>query len=260
MTPSELITELRKHLPKELATDLVNQFMSIRMDVATGTLERSAPGKFVETVVQILQYLASGSYNKSFKGGEIEDFLKNTEARQINLPQDLKIVLTRVARGMYSLRSKRGIVHKSSINPNIYDLRYLYSAAQWALSEITRHVLSTDVDTAGKIVEFIQVPASPIVEDFGDKRLVLRVGTAEEELLTLLLHYYPTPVLTSQLQRDMDRRAPSTVSNAITALYRRRLIEGNRQAGYKLTALGYQRANELIRKTMENVTHNQSSR
>jgi hypothetical protein len=250
MTPSELIAELKKHLPDKLAADLVNQFMSIRMDVATQTLERAAPGKFVETVVQVLQYMYSRSYTESFKSGEVEDFLKNTEARPINLPPDLKIVATRVARGMYSLRSKRGIIHKGTIDPNIYDLRYLYSAAQWVLCEITRQVLSTDIDTAGKLVEFIQVPPSSLVEDFGDKRLVLRVGTTEEELLTLLLHYYPTPVLTSQLYRDMNRRAQSTVSNARTALYRRRFIEGNKKAGYKLTTLGYQRTIELVRKTV----------
>jgi hypothetical protein len=47
MTPQELIGELKEHLPVELAEDLVNQFMSIRTDVATETLERAAPGKFV---------------------------------------------------------------------------------------------------------------------------------------------------------------------------------------------------------------------
>ena len=251
MTPSELIGELKKHLPDELAADLVNQFMFIRMDVATETLERSAPGKFVETVVQALQYLASGTYSKSFKTGEVEDFLKNTEARTINLPQDLKIVLTRVARGMYSLRSKRGIVHKGAIDPNIYDLRYLYSTAQWVLCEITRHVLSTDIDTAGKLVEFIQVPASSLVEDFGDKRLVLRAHTTEDELLTLLLHYYPAPVSVSQIHKDMNRRPLSTVSHVIAAAYSKRLIEGNRKAGYKLTALGYQHAIEIAKKMID---------
>ena len=124
----------------------------------------------------------------------------------------------------------------------------MYSAAQWALCEITRHALSTDIDTAGKLVEFIQVPASSLVEDFGDKRLVLRAGTTAEELLTLLLHYYPMPLLASQLHRDMDRLAPSTVSNAITAAYRQRLIEGNKKAGYKLTTLGYERAIGLVKK------------
>lgn len=248
MTAAELKDELKNYLPTELAADLVDQFMSIRMDVTTQTLGRVAPGKFVETAVQVLQYLASGAYTKSFKSGEVEDFLKNTEARPLNLPQDLKIVLTRVARGMYSLRSKRGIAHKSAIDPNIYDLRYLYSAAQWVLCEITRHALSADMDTAGRLVEFIQVPASSFVEDFGDKRLVLRTGTAVEELLILLLHYYPMPILSSQLHKDMNRCASSTVSNASTALYRQRFIEGNKKTGYKLTTLGYQRAIELVSK------------
>jgi hypothetical protein len=250
MTPSELIDQLKGHLPDELAADLVNQFMSIRMDVATETLERSAPGKFVETVVQVLQHLASGTYSKSFKTGEVDDFLKNAEARSLNLPPDLKIVLTRVARGMYSLRSKRGIIHKGEVNPSIYDLRYLYSAAQWVLCEIARYALSTDIDTAGKLVEFIQVPASPLVEDFGEKRLVLRVGTTEEELLTLLLYYYPTPVSVRQIHKDMDRRYSSTVSHAITGARGKRLIEGNQKAGHRLTALGYERALELVKKTI----------
>jgi len=247
VTSAELIYELKKHLPEELAADLVNQFMSIRTDVATGTLERSAPGKLVETLVQILQYIDNGAYTKTFKSGGIEDFLKNAESRPLNLPQDLKIVLTRVARGMYSLRSKRGITHKGAVNPNIYDLKYLFSAAQWVLSEIARHVLSTDMDTAGRIVEFIQVPASSLVEDFGDKRLFLREGTSMEELLILLFYYYPANVLATQLQKDMNRFARSTVSNTIISAYNKKFIEGNQKQGYKLTALGYQRAIELVK-------------
>ena len=248
MTNSQLITALRTGLPQELATDLVSQFMSIRADVATATLERAAPGKFVESVVQVLQHIATGTYSQSFRSGEVDDFLKNAEARPLALPQDLKIVVTRVARGMYSLRSKRGIVHKGGIDPNVYDLRYLFFAAQWVLSEIIRHVLSTDIETAARLVEFIQVPVTPLVEDFGDKRVVLRAGTSMEELITLLLHYYPEYVMVSQLKTDMNRRAKSTVSNTIRSAYTKRLVEGDGKTGYKLTILGYRRATEIAKR------------
>jgi hypothetical protein len=244
MTPSELIDHLKSHLPAHLAADLINNFVQIRSDVATETLERSAPGKFVETVVQVLQFLDAGQYDRSLK---VDDYLKNLEPRLANLPDDLRITLARVARASYTLRNKRSIAHKGGVNPNIYDLRYLYSASQWILSEIVRQALSTDMDTAGKLIEFVQIPVSPMVEDFGDKRLVLTVGTTEEELLTLLLHYYPVPVLASQIHRDMNRRAKPTISNAITAMYRKRLIEGDKQRGYKLTSLGYHRAIELAK-------------
>jgi hypothetical protein len=254
ITSLELISELKKHLPTELAEDIVSQFLSIKSDVATITLERSAPGKFVETVVQILQYLSEGSYSKSFKTGEVEDYLKNTESRPVNLQPDLKINVTRIARGMYSLRNKRSIVHKGTVDPNICDLRCLYSSAQWVLSEIVRCVLSTDMNTAGQLVEFIQVPVLPLVEDFGGfskRRLVLTSGTAEEEMLTLLLSYYPDPIPTSQIYKDMNRRHKSTVANARKSLYKDKLIEGAPELGYKLTILGHRMATEIAKKVTE---------
>ena len=100
---------------------------------------------------------------------------------------------------------------------------------------------------AGNLIEFIQIPVSLIVEDFGDKRLVLKAGSTEAELLILLLHYYPMPTLGSQIRKDMDRRAYSTISNAISSAYTKRLIEGKKQPGYKLTALGHHRAIELLK-------------
>ena len=244
MTPSELIDQLKRYIPSDLANDLVTSYLQIRSDVATQTLERSAPGKFVETVVQILQCLDTGSYDKSPK---VDEYLKNLESRATKLPDDLKIAVSRMARASYTLRNKRNIAHKGEVDPNIYDLRYLYSASQWILSEIVRQLLSTDMSTAGRLIDFIQVPASFIVEDFGDKRVVLIAGTTEEELLTLLFHYFPLYVSVSQIHKDMDRRAKSTVSNIIASTYQKRLIEGNKRQGYKLTTLGYRKAFELIK-------------
>jgi hypothetical protein len=248
MIPSELIEQLKAHIPPDLAADLVTSYLQIRHDVATQTLERSAPGKFVETVVQILQYLETGKYDK---GPKVDEYLKNLESRATSLPDDLKIAVSRVARASYTLRNKRSIAHKGEVNPNVYDLRYLYSASQWILSEIVRQILSTDMSTAGRLIDFIQVPASFVVEDFGDKKLVLIVGTTEEELLTLLFHYFPLYVQVSQIHKDMDRRAKSTVSNSIASTYRKRLIEGNKHKGYKLTTLGYRKAFELIKEGIE---------
>ncbi len=235
----ELVKELSASLPKNLAKDIVDNFMQLRRDLATETLERSSPGKFIETVVQVLQYLDRGSYDKA---PNVDSYLKNLESQPANLSDDLRITLSRVARASYTLRNKRSIAHKGEVDPNIYDLKYLYSSSQWILSELVRQVLSSDMMTAGKIIEVIQIPVNPLVEDFGEKRLVLKAGTAENELLTLLFHYFPEYVYISQINIDMDRRARSTVSNVISSAYTKRHIEGNKQKGYKLTALGYNKA------------------
>ena len=57
-----------------LAEDLVESYLTIRHDAATKTYGRAAPGKFVETVVQVLQYMATGSYDASPK---VDDYLKS---------------------------------------------------------------------------------------------------------------------------------------------------------------------------------------
>jgi len=244
MTPKELIDELEKHIPSNLATDLVDYFLQIRADLATEVLERSAPGKFIETVVQILQFLETGKFHQS---PNVDPYLKNLESRPAILHDDLRITLARIARSSYTLRNKRSIAHKGGVNPNIYDLRHLYSSTQWILSEIVRHILSSDINASNKLIELIQIPVTPFVEDFGDKRLVLKAGIADEELLTLLLYYFPNYTLSSQIFKDMDRRAKSTVSNTISSNYRKRLVDGNKQQGYKLTAIGYRKASEIIK-------------
>lgn len=243
MTPKELIDELSKHIPTNLASDLVKYFLQIRADLAVELLERSAPGKFIETVVQILQFLESGNFKEN---PNVDEYLKNLESRQTELPDDLRITLARVARSNYTLRNKRNIAHKGTVDPNIYDLRHIFSSTQWIMSELTRHLFLTDVNTSNKLIEFIQIPATPYVDDFGDKRLVLKPASSFEELLILLLHYYPNPVLLPQIEKDMDRRARSTISNSILSTYRQRLIDGNRQTGYWLTSLGYAEALRII--------------
>ncbi len=242
---NELIQKLSTKLPDELATDLVNSFIQLKRDLATETLERSSPGKFVETVVQVLQYIDENEYHENNK---VDNYLRNLESQSNNLPDDLRITLARVARASYTLRNKRSIAHKGKIAPNMYDLRFLFSASQWILSELVRQILSSEMDIAGKIIELIQIPVSPVVEDFEERRLVLLVGTAEDELLTLLRHYFPEYVSLSQIIMDMNRRARSTVSNVISSTYRKRYIEGNKRKGFKLTTKGYGIAMKCVQK------------
>ena len=247
MTPKAIVQEISNAIPQELAEDIVDSFMSIRLDASNNVLERSSPGKFVETIVQILQYLDTGSYSVSFKAGQIDDYLKNAESRPHDLSPNLKLVVTRVARAMYSLRNTRGIIHKGEINPNAFDLRFLYYTSQWILSEIIRHLLKTEIEKVGELIEYVQVPLATNVEDFGDRRLVLPDLTVKSEILVLLHHYYPNRTAVSQLRLDMRLRTPKTVMNTLPSLRKSKLIEGDSQRGYKLTHLGFQEVLSVLK-------------
>ena len=113
-------------LPTELARDLADEFTQIRRDVSTATLGRSSPGKFVETVVQCLQYLGTGNYEEK---PSVDIYLRGCDSKASSLDDGLRICAARIARSMYALRSKRSMMHKGNVDPNSYDLRFLLGGA-----------------------------------------------------------------------------------------------------------------------------------
>lgn len=237
---------LANSIEPQLVHDLLKEFAIIKQDVATVTLGRGNPGKFVETVVQIMQYLERGQHDKQPK---VDSYLKAIESSSTILPDSLKLVVSRVVRSVYSLRNKRGIAHKGEIDPNMMDLKYIFSGCQWVLAELVRLYHGSHPDEAGKLIEAIVVTPSVVIEDFGSFKTVLnRKINSSDELLILLCSYYPSYVSVDQIYKDMKRRTKRTISGAIGALYKKAWIEGSRIDGYKLTSLGHKKAMELIPK------------
>ena len=64
MDETRLTAALVGLVGRTLAADLSANLMRIRRDRITRTLERTALGKFVETFVQCLQYIDSGTYEE----------------------------------------------------------------------------------------------------------------------------------------------------------------------------------------------------
>ena len=56
------INALRTAIPADLAEELVDDFVQTRQNVALETIGRVNAGEFVESVVQILQYLTPAPY------------------------------------------------------------------------------------------------------------------------------------------------------------------------------------------------------
>lgn len=243
MDAKALESLLGSRLPADLAKELVSDFLQIRHDVASRTLGRSSPGKFVESVVQALQHLERGSFDKQ---PSVDDYLKNLESRPIYLPDGLRICAGRIARAMYTLRNKRNILHKGDVDPNEYDLRFLVAAAQWVMAEFVREFSGSTMQQAGTLIAQVQAPVGALVEDFGKKRIVHGHLSAKEEILVLLHSHHPQEIAVATIVASLDRRDASAVKRAIRELWRTKHIEGSVSAGYRLTSPGMQDALVVI--------------
>src|SRR5690349_19829706 len=108
MDEARLVHALTPLLSDELARHLASNFVNIRRDLATRTLERSSPGKFVETFVQCLQQIATGKHDVK---PDVDAYLSKTVENVTQLPEGLRICAARIARSLYALRNKRSIAH-----------------------------------------------------------------------------------------------------------------------------------------------------
>jgi len=244
-------TLLLLSIPQEICEDLVKYFAQIRNELQSQEVEKPSVGKFVETIVQMFQSLdphRKANYDKSVKDVDMQ--LRNYESKPIpQIPNDSRIAILRVARAIYCLRSKRSIVHKNDVEPNIFDLRFIYNATQWIMTELIRIAAKVNVGEAKRIIENIQKPVIPHVEEIMGRQLVLRSDLkAEDEILLILYAEYfkGMPVSRKFIGECADRFSPASVTKALKKLHKQRFIEGDRRKGYLLTQKGIKRSKELL--------------
>ena len=218
-----------------LAADISADFVKIRRDCSTNTLERTAPGKYVETFVQCLQYVSTGSYEAK---PSVDRYL-GRDVENTQLPDDLRICAARVARAMYALRSKRSIAHKNDVDTNTHDLAFLHQGAAWITAELLRYATGVSMQEAGALIELLQAPAGTLVEEIDGTRLVHADVPVRTELLILLHSHYPDVVPVESVVTALSRRSAGTVRNRLRELHAQKLAHGATRTGYRLTLAGH---------------------
>lgn len=242
MDEQRLVAAIEGSISKKLATELVAEFVKIRRDYATRTLERASTGKFVETFVQVLQQMSTGQ----FDAAPSVDYYLDKKVEQTSLPDGLRICGARIARAMYTLRNKRNVAHKNEVDPNTHDLAFAHQSAAWILAEILRNASGISMEEAGTLIALIQAPVGTLIEEIGDTRLVHADVPVKDEVLLLLHSHYPDPLSVKDALASLRRRDPSGVRRALRDLDSRKLAHGDTKVGYRLTAPGHRAAVALI--------------
>jgi hypothetical protein len=231
-------------LGAKLAGEISTEFINVRQDCATQTLGRAAPGKFVETFVQCLQHLDTGSYDEK---PNVDKYLNTQVENVANLPDGLRVCGGRIARAMYALRSKRSIAHKGAVDPNTADLALLHQGAAWIVAELLRGATGITMEEAGALIEKVQTPVGSLVEEIEGTRLVHADLSVHDEVLVLLHSVYPNYLPMSDILASLKARAESSVKNRLGELRKDKLIFGDKEKGYRLTLAGFDAA-VLIRR------------
>lgn len=247
MDIDQLTADLSTVLPEALAQGLVANYIQMQRDLMAGATGHSAPGRFVEFVVQSLQHLETGKYDTH---PSVDSYLKGLESRTSSLSDGLRICASRIARSMYCVRSKRNMVHLGEIDSNLYDLEFVYNCAKWLMSELLRHALGSSMERAGRSIGMIRAPIDLLIHVNEDGPLVLEDIGLRDELLLILNHFYPRATPNKKLYTTMKRRSPGGIRKCVSRLWEDRLVRGDGKEGYVLSARGLKVADEVAVRAM----------
>ena len=229
---------------KALARDIARDFVKLRRDVATGTLERTSAGKFVESFVQCLQQMSGGQHSPA---PNVDDYLNNRVENDTALPDGLRLCGSRIARSIYTMRNKRNIAHKGGIDPNRIDLEFTYHGAVWIMAELMRCATGITMEEAGALIRLVNAPVGTLVEEIDGVRMVHATVSRRSEILLLLHSQHPDSATSGQLVEWVGKSA-AAVRSRLSELRNQRLIVGGGATGFKLTSPGFATAvNEVQR-------------
>ena len=200
----------------------------------TGTLERTSPGKFVESFVRCLCEI-SGKGNSELP--PVDYYLDKLVEKEMDIPNDLRICGSRVARAIYTVRNKRSIAHRNPIDPNRIDLEFTYNAAGWIMAELIRCSSGNTMEEANKLVGIVTEPVELLVEDFDGEPFVLATVSTRIEVLLLLHQRFPELIYLNQFYKWI-RKKPTTIRGALLKMSNERLVFGSAKKGYILTSIG----------------------
>ena len=161
--------------------------------------------------------------------------------------ESYRIIIPRVLYSMYCIRNKRGMIHKSSINPNSLDASQLIASQKWVLAEMIRLESNLSFHETEKIIQLITSKEIDIlwqVEETGIRRVLNVRMRAKEKVLILL--YIENCQTENSLKTSIEYSNSSMFHKLILSLHKDRLIE-YAEGKCILSPLGVEQAETLLR-------------
>lgn len=183
-------------------------------------------GQFVEVARRMIEYQLDNRYTP------LADKLANFNERILTawgnydskVSEVYRIVIPRCLYSMYCLRNKRGMIHKSHIDPNKMDASVLLSNTKWVLAEIFRQVSTMSFEETEEIINSIMRKESSIVWDTGNCLRILNTKMSCKNKVLCLL-YMKDSQTDTDLQKSTEYKNTTEFKRVLKTLHKEKLIE-----------------------------------
>lgn len=205
-------------------------------------------GQFVETVRRIIEFKLTGTYTPVSEKLKIFNEKVLTELENVGkqFPEEYRIVIPRCLYSMYCMRNKRGMIHKSHIDPNKMDATVLLYNTKWVLAELVRLESNFSFEDTENIVESIMMRETNLIWNTGKVLRVLDNKLKTKEKILCLL-YVKDGQNDNDLQKSVEYKNKSQFRILLKTMHKDRLIEYC-ESRCKLSPLGSGEAERIFLK------------
>lgn len=228
MTRSDIQNVLATTYPLELVDSMLTSYENALAEYKKAHWQYfgNEVGQFVEVARRMIEYQLDNRYTP------LADKLANFNERILTAWENCdskfsevyRIVIPRCLYSMYCLRNKRGMIHKSHIDPNRMDAAVLLSNMKWVLAEIFRQVSTMSFEETEEIVNSIMCKESSIVWDTGNCLRILDTKMSCKNKVLCLL-YMKDGQSDTDLQKSTEYKNTTEFKRVLRTLHKEKLIE-----------------------------------
>lgn len=248
MIRSDVQATLEGTYPKELVVSMLASYENALKEYKKGHWQYfgNEIGQFIEVARRMVEYQVDGAYTPLTEKLDIfsEKVLASIEGHSKTISEVYRVVIPRVLYSMYCLRNKRGMIHKSNIDPNKMDATVLLGNTKWVLSELFRLVSTLSFEETEATIDSIMSRETSVIWDTGSSLRVLDTKMNTKDKILCLL-YIRDNQSESVLRNSTEYKNSSEFRKLLKALHRDKLLEYSEEK-CMISPLGVLRAEALL--------------
>lgn len=240
--------QLSSYIDKTLIDELLKEYnnLSIGFYIKDNEKILSASGRFVEIVLATLSYINDkkllnlNDINVESLYQKITNLQKNNGEEEL-----LYLEIPRVARAIYTIRSKKRGAHRKDLDPITQDSVFIKAAADWIVASFIFLYHTKSDKKISQIIDSILEKKIPFIEEFEDGGIVI-LKKMEFKWQLLLVLYNQNQFLEKRKLKELLRpKYPQLLDTSLRKLEDDKLIYKG-ISGYKITKLGIQKVESYL--------------
>jgi len=203
-------------------------------------------GHFVESVRRLLELELTGKhtpFNKPLPRFNDQALLYYEHQSG---HESYRLLIPRVLKAIYNIRSKRGVAHISDVSPNEVDSTLILHCVKWILSEIVRLKSGLSVQDTQKLMHRIVERQIPLIWKDADVTRILDASmSARDQVLVLL--YDKSPQSVEKLREMIEYKNETNFKKILRRLHTAKLIHHGSDTACLISPTGVLAAENIIK-------------